>query len=150
MRTWKLVLLCLAFASCGAGNGVETIPVKIVAPDGTLRSRFQAEIADDPAERSQGLMYRQELGKDKGMIFIFPQDSAGPFWMKNTLIPLDMVFIGVDKKIVSVYERATPQTTTPREPAGPYRYVLEIEGGRGDELGIRAGDSVEFQLSAPH
>lgn len=145
-RSWILVLLCLSLAACG-GNGssaVETIPVKISAPDGSLRREFQAEVADDPAERSQGLMYRQELGKDKGMIFIFPQDSDGPFWMKNTLIPLDIIFIGADKKIVSISERATPQTTSPRSPEGIYRYVLEIEGGRGDELGIQPGDGVQF------
>ncbi|HKX12881.1 MAG TPA: DUF192 domain-containing protein [bacterium] len=146
MRSFKLALFFLFFVSCGgSGNGgPELLPVKILAPDGNLRREFQAELADDPTERSQGLMWRQELGKDRGMLFVFPQDTQGPFWMKNTLIPLDIIFISADKKIVSIAERATPQTTTPREPAGPYRYVLEIEGGRGDELGIQAGDGVEF------
>jgi uncharacterized membrane protein (UPF0127 family) len=146
MRSLKLALFSLFLISCGGNGsgGTDLVSVKVSAPDGALRARFQAELADDPAERSQGLMYRQELGKDRGMLFIFPQDTEGPFWMKNTLIPLDIIFIGADKKIVSISERATPQTTTPREPAGPYRYVLEIEGGRSDELNVQAGDGVEF------
>jgi uncharacterized membrane protein (UPF0127 family) len=146
MRSLKLALFCLFFVSCGGGGSgsPDLLSVKVLAPDGNLRREFQAELADDPAERSQGLMYRQELGKDRAMLFIFPQDTSGPFWMKNTLIPLDIIFIGFDKKIVSIVEMATPQTTTPRAPAGPYRYVLEVEGGRSAELGIQGGDSVEF------
>jgi uncharacterized protein len=148
MRSLKLALFSLFLISCGGNgsSGTDLVSVKVLAPDGALRREFQAELADEPAERSQGLMFRQELGKDRGMLFIFPQDSQGPFWMKNTLIPLDIIFIGADKKIVSIAERATPQTTTPREPAGPYRYVLEIEGGRSDELNVQAGDGVEFPL----
>jgi len=147
MRSLKLALFCLFFAACGGSNGSQPlVSVKVIGPDGTLRREFQAELADDPGERSQGLMYRQELGKDRGMLFIFPQDTDGPFWMKNTLIPLDIIFIGADKKIVSISERATPQTTTPRSPEGPYRYVLEINGGRSDELGIEPGNQVEFEL----
>ncbi len=80
------------------------------------------------------------------MLFLFPQLVDGPFWMKNTLIPLDILFIGADKKIISMVENAEPLSTTPRAPAGPYQYVLEIEGGRARELGIQAGDRVEFEL----
>ena len=144
MRSLKMTLFCLFLVACGSGE--DLVAVKISAPDGQLRREFQAELADEPTERSQGLMFRQELGKDRGMLFVFPQDTTGPFWMKNTLIPLDIIFIGADKKIVSIAEMATPQTTTPRSPAGPYRYVLEINGGRGAELAIQAGDGVEFQI----
>ena len=147
MRSLKFALLCLFFVSCGGGSGgQDLLAVKVFGSDGALRREFQAELADDPTERSQGLMWRQELAKDRGMLFIFPQDTEGPFWMKNTLIPLDIIFIGADKKIVSIVERATPQTTSPRAPEGPYRYVLEINGGRSAELGIQAGDAVEFQV----
>ncbi|HEX5034235.1 MAG TPA: DUF192 domain-containing protein [bacterium] len=146
MRSLKLALLCLFLVSCGGSGGQDLLAVKVFGRDGTLRREFQAELADDPAERSQGLMWRQELGKDRGMLFIFPQDTEGPFWMKNTLISLDIIFISADKKVVSLVERATPQTTSPRAPEGPYRYVLEINGGRSSELGIQAGDAVEFQI----
>lgn len=113
--------------------------------DGALIHKFKVEIADDPGERTLGLMYRKELGPDRGMLFIFPEEVTGSFWMKNTLIPLDIIFIGSDRKIISIAARAAPQTTTSREPGGPYRYVLEINGGRAAKLGIASGDTVRFR-----
>jgi uncharacterized membrane protein (UPF0127 family) len=105
---------------------------------------FQVELADDAGERSLGLMYRQELGPEAGMLFIFPQESLGPFWMRNTLIPLDIIFVDSEKKIISIVAQAEPQSETPREAAQPYRYVLEIAGGRAAELGLNPGDRLEF------
>lgn len=131
--------------SCG-GNG-DTIEVKIFsAQKGSELATFKAEIADDAKERSMGLMFRKELGKNRGMLFIFDSDSTGAFWMLNTLIPLDIIFIGADRHIVSMVQEAVPQTTTPRNPEGPYRYVLEIPGGRAAQLGIKPGDAVQFEL----
>ncbi len=144
-RPLAAVLLCLAClfpAACDAGS----TPVRILAPDGKPRHEFRAELALKPAEQAQGLMYRKELGADRGMLFVFPQVTQTAFWMKNTLIPLDMVFIDSNRRIVSIVANAVPQTTTPREAAGPYQYVLEIEGGRAAALGIQAGDRVEFDL----
>ncbi len=127
----------------GCGSGRRT--VKIIAGDsGSIRRQFSVEIADDPQERALGLMYRKRLGKEKGMLFLFPYPVDGPFWMKNTLIPLDIIFIGEDKKIGTIVANATPQTETPRESLESYRYVLEIEGGRAAQLGIQVGDRVEF------
>lgn len=107
---------------------------------------FKAEVADDAQERTMGLMFRSKLGPGEAMLFIFPQDSLSPFWMQNTLISLDIIFVGADKKIVSWVAQAPPQTTEPRYPEGPYRYVLEIAGGRAKELGIQPGDRLEFDL----
>lgn len=130
--------------ACQAEGGVS---VKIHPSSGAAaKASFRAEVAKTPSERAQGLMYRQTLGKHRGMLFVFDEDGASPFWMHNTLIPLDMIFIGRDKKIISIVTQATPQTDTPREAAAPYRYVLEIEGGRAKELGIVPGDRVEFDL----
>lgn len=145
MKLGRLFLLgCLvAWTGCGASEGLT--PVRILAPDGALRGEFQAELASTPAQLAQGLMYRQELGPDRGMLFIFPEVTQTSFWMKNTLIPLDMIFIGADRKIVSIVENAAPQTTTPRSAEGPFQYVLEIEGGRSAALGLRPGDKVEFE-----
>jgi len=136
-------LLFLFPVACDAG----LTSVQIVSPDGKPRQTFKAELALTPAVQEQGLMFRKELGADRGMLFVFPENTHTAFWMKNTLIPLDMVFIGSDRHIVSIVENATPQTTTPREAAGPYQYVLEIEGGRSQALGIQAGDKVDFDLS---
>ena len=143
-RRWIFFALLFALASPACGSEGLT-PVKILSPDGKPRHEFQAELALTPAEQSQGLMYRSEMAPDHGMLFLFPQLNQTPFWMKNTLIPLDMVFISPDKKIVSIVERAAPQTTTPREANGPYQYVLEINGGKAETFGIQAGDNVEFQ-----
>jgi uncharacterized membrane protein (UPF0127 family) len=107
---------------------------------------FKAELADDAQERSMGLMFRRELGANEAMLFIFPEDTQGPFWMQNTLISLDILFVDAEKKIVSWVAQAPPQTTDPRFSEGPYRYVLEIVGGRAKELGIQAGDRLEFNL----
>ncbi len=134
----------IALAACGSQEGLT--PVRIVAPDGALRGEFQAELATTSAQLAQGLMYRQDLGADRGMLFVFPEVTQTSFWMKNTLIPLDMIFIGADKRIVSIVENAAPQTTTPRSAEGPFQYVLEVEGGRSSALGLQAGDRVEFEV----
>jgi len=142
-QIFVLVFLTVTVAHCGASEHENSVRVKSAATGEEL-GHFQVEIADEPAEQATGLMYRKELGANKGMLFLFPQDRMGAFWMLNTLIPLDIIFISADKKIVNIVERAEPQTTTPRNPTAPYRYVLEINGGRSSELGIGAGDSVEF------
>lgn len=144
----KLVLLILAIGFFGAcGTSESTISLQVKSPgSGDVRNTFQVEVADDPSERSMGLMFRKKLGGNEGMLFIFSQDTTGSFWMQNTLIPLDIIFIDVEKKIINIVGSAEPQTTTPRSPEGPYRYVLEIPGGRAAALGIVPGDRVEFNL----
>ncbi len=138
-----LCVFSFTTSSCGNGN-LETQTVKIFSQDETLLATFEVEIADEPSETAQGLMYRQELDPDKGMLFIFSELRESPFWMKNTLIPLDIIFISSDKKIISIVHNATPQTTTPRYAEGPYQYVLEINGGLSQELNIVPGSRVDF------
>ena len=98
-----------------------------------------------PEEHARGLMYRSTLATDAGMIFVFDESSVQRFWMKNTLIPLDMIFIGKDRKIVGIVEDAAPETETERMVGVPSQYVLEIGGGLSARLGIHAGEPVEFQ-----
>lgn len=142
---FKYIFVIAVFLLTSCGSGENRVNVKLFSAQGaTLLGTFQAELADDAQERTIGLMFRQELGANQGMLFIFPADTSGSFWMKNTLISLDIIFINADRKIVSIVERAEPQTTTPRSSAGPYRYVLEISGGRSSELGIQSGDQIEF------
>jgi uncharacterized membrane protein (UPF0127 family) len=106
---------------------------------------FQVEVADTPAKREMGLQYRRELADDRGMIFIFPVESQQSFWMKNTPIPLDMIFINRDRKIVGIVEQTTPFSLDARSVATPSRYVLEIKGGLAKRYGIQAGDAVRFE-----
>lgn len=128
-------------------HGAEGVRVTIVSGEsGEEIGRFQAELADEAGERSLGLMFRRDLPEDRGMLFIFPEDTQTPFWMKNTLISLDIIFIDLDHRVVSLAAEAQPQSTELLYPEGPYRFVLEIPGGRAAELGIQAGDRVEFKL----
>lgn len=104
---------------------------------------FTVEIADDDAERSRGLMFREELAPDAGMLFDFLDERPVAFWMQNTLIPLDMIFIKADGTIARVHAEAVPMDRTSVPSGEPVRFVLEIPGGRAAELGIEAGDTLE-------
>jgi len=107
---------------------------------------FQVEIADDDAERERGLMYRTSLAPDRGMLFHFPEAAPRAFWMKNTYIPLDIIYIGADGRIVSIAAQTEPFNETPVPSAGPALGVLEIYGGRAAELGIAVGDQVNHRI----
>ncbi|HCO55916.1 DUF192 domain-containing protein [Pelagibacterium nitratireducens] len=104
---------------------------------------FTVEIADTPEETSRGLMFREELAPDAGMLFDFIDERPTSFWMQNTLIPLDMLFIKADGEIVRIHENAIPMDTTPIPSGEPVRFVLEIPGGRSAELGLEAGARLE-------
>lgn len=103
---------------------------------------FQVEIADEPQERSKGLMFRREMANEHGMIFDFGEEGPQSFWMRNTYIPLDMLFIKADGTVESIAERTTPMSERGVKSEGDVRYVLEINGGLSDTLGIEAGDKV--------
>jgi uncharacterized membrane protein (UPF0127 family) len=129
-----------------AGDSVFRIPVSIGAGESVV---FQAEIADTPEERSKGLMFREHMGDREGMLFLFPQSSQQSFWMRNTLIPLDMIFIQSDRTILGIVENATPKTETPRRVQGESQFVLEINGGLSKTLGLAAGQTVTFVAPLP-
>lgn len=103
---------------------------------------FNIEIVDTPESRAQGLMYRQELAPDAGMLFDFFEDRDVSFWMRNTFIPLDMIFITGEGVVRNVHVNARPHDPTGIPSDGPVQFVLEIPGGRSVELGIEAGDTV--------
>ena len=133
-------------AGQSAGTGSAPASVASVAIDtGGRKVLFRVEVAVTPEEHARGLMYRSRLADDAGMVFVFEQPSVQRFWMKNTLIPLDMIFIGKDRRIVGVVENAAPETETERMVGAPSQYVLEISGGLSAKLGIRRGEPVEFQ-----
>ena len=134
------LLVVLFFATACQGEPKVTILTK----EGGERS-FQVEIADTPAKRELGLQYRHDLAVDRGMIFLFPNESQQAFWMKNTPIPLDMIFIDHDRKIVGIVEQATPFTLDSRSVNGASQYVLEINGGLSRKYGFMRGDSVRFE-----
>ena len=105
---------------------------------------FEVEVADTPSKRTMGLQYRKELGEDRGMIFLFPAEAPQSFWMKNTPIPLDMIFINREQKIVGIIEQTVPFSLDSRSVGVPSQFVLEINGGLAKRHGIQVGDSVRF------
>lgn len=106
---------------------------------------FTIELADTPDKRTVGLMFRKHLDKDAGMLFLFGNepDSEKSFWMKNTLIPLDMVFIRRDGVIHHIHANAQPHDLTPAPSKGPVFAVLEINGGRAAALGLKPGQQIK-------
>ena len=110
-------------------TGGKTIPITV-------------EIAGTPQEQAKGLMFRTELAPNKGMLFPFPTPKRASFWMKNTYIPLDIIYLHSDGKIESIAANAEPTSLTPVLSKGPVSYVLELAGGRAAELGLKPGDTM--------
>ena len=105
--------------------------------------RFTVEVARTPEEQQRGLMFRESLAPDRGMIFPYEPPQPVAFWMKNTLIPLDLIFIRADGTIANI-ETAVPLSLDSVPSSGEAAAVLEIAGGRSAELGIKAGDKVDW------
>lgn len=152
-----LVFGALGAAGCGAttlyapwaiGQGAAPAPLDLPWATVTVRTaagashRFATEIADTPAARSRGLMFRRQLPADQAMLFVYPRAQHASFWMRNTLIPLDMVFIDADGRVVKVHAEAIPHDETPIPSGAPVRAVLEVAGGEAARRGITAGDRV--------
>jgi uncharacterized membrane protein (UPF0127 family) len=123
--------------------GLKQVPLSIRTSDAT--HAFIVEVAATGAEQARGLMFRTRLAPDKGMIFPFPDDRVASFWMKNTVIPLDIIFIRRDGTIESIAANTTPYSLAPVRSNEPVATVLEIAAGRAAELGIGPGDTVTWQ-----
>lgn len=137
---WLLLTLCLTIcASCTARE-----PYVVLAGE-----RFTVELATTPGEQALGLMYRDQLPDDHGMLFVFPREGMRSFWMKNTRIPLDIFYFDGELNLVSVAENARPCRASPcpsYPSAGPARYVLELNAGKASELGVQPGERLELHL----
>ena len=135
------VLLCFAANTAHAETPSEGN--LFLKTDSAVHS-FKIEIADEPGERSRGLMYRESLDEDAGMLFIYPTPRIASFWTKNTLIPLDMLFIDRSGTIVTIAAETTPHSLSPVVSDAPVIAVLEIDGGDAARLGIDVGDTVKW------
>jgi uncharacterized protein len=107
--------------------------------------RVEVEVAATPESRTRGLMWRKEMAPGKGMLFLFPEEELQSFWMRNTLIPLDMLFINSKMQLVGIVERAVPRTLAPRSVGLPSQFVLEVPGGWCQSVGVVKGITVEFE-----
>ncbi|PVM82061.1 DUF192 domain-containing protein [Caulobacter endophyticus] len=119
-------------------------PLEIVTGRGV--ARFQVEIAATEAEQRKGLMFRKVLAPDRGMLFVYRKPQRAAFWMKNTLIPLDILYIGADGGILSMVRNARPHDEMPLPSGGLVLGVLEIAGGRAGQLGVLPGDRVRHRI----
>ena len=112
--------------------------VRFVSAEGESK-RFSLEVADTEAKRQLGLMYRKEMAADRGMIFVFPEDKIQRFWMKNTYIPLDIIFVDAKWEVVGVVNDVPPLTLEQRAVDTPSRYVIELRAGMAAAQGIKKG-----------
>ncbi len=154
-RASALILLFTAVAGCRPAEAVrvgqstaaaDTVPLSIETAKGART--FRVEVARTPEEQAKGLMYRTALAPDAGMIFPFDPPRPASFWMRNTYIPLDMLFIRADGTIAVIAANTTPLSLAPVESGEPVAAVLEIAGGRSAALGIREGDRVRWKAAA--
>jgi uncharacterized protein len=123
-------------------SGLPVVPLTVTIPGGT--HTFRVEVASTAAQQAQGLMFRTEMGPDEGMIFPRNPPDVASFWMKNTPLSLDIIFIGPDRKVINVAAGTVPYSLTPVGSAGVAAAVLELNAGRAAELGIGPGSEVRW------
>jgi uncharacterized membrane protein (UPF0127 family) len=139
MRYLLLFLTLFAGTACMAKSPYVTLK----------NERFMVELAETSEKQALGLMFRDQMPADHGMLFLFPGEVMRSFWMKNTRIPLDIFYFDEDLKLVSVSENTRPCRTQrcPAYPStGPAKYVLELNAGKAAELGVKTGDILELHL----
>jgi len=142
---WIAIALMPALAACDP-----TPQVAIVSGDNSQRAVVKVEVANTPDARELGLMYRNHLDENAGMIFIFPSPNAAQFWMKNTVLPLDMLFADSNGKVLGIVANAQPYSEALLGGFSGTLYVLEVNAGYAAKHHIVAGDRLHFQGFNPH
>jgi hypothetical protein len=144
LKKWSLLLgLAAGVIACGRNNAMTKLTIqKTNFPASTVILRV--ELADTDEERIRGLMFRKSLGAKEGMLFLFDQDNVSPFWMKNTYLPLDILFINSNHEIVDIKEGNPPLSEELIRPNAPYRLALEVNAGFAKEYKLEPGDRVVF------
>lgn len=135
------MFLAMTVAACSADD-------RLVLHTSTGDYPFTVEVVDTPETRQLGLMFRTSLAPNAGMLFDFQKEEPTAFWMENTLIPLDMIFIGADGIVKTIHVNARPRDRTSIPSVYPVQFVLEVPGGRTQEIGLKVGDRVEHDRIA--
>lgn len=134
-----------AGAASAAAHPVSGLPVIALSVAATGKvHRFRVEVARSGFEQAKGLMFRTALGADEGMLFPMDPPRMASFWMRNTVIPLDIIYIGTDRRILNIAANTVPYDETPLPSDGPVSAVLELAGGKAAALGIGPGDKVAW------
>ncbi len=144
-----LVLTVAFLFGCRPATSLPTVTVTLASPQGVESVPFVMEVASTQESRTKGLMFRDSLGANEGMLFLYPQQQRLSFWMKNTLIPLDMVFVANDWTVVGVLENVPPLNETPRFIDANSQYVLEFKAGTAQRVGIVKGTAVRVKGELP-
>lgn len=113
-------------------------------PDGQPITKIDIQIANTEFDRQLGLMFRKSMGKNQGMLFVFPEARVQSFWMRNTLISLDMIFIDSNKTIISIQRNTKVMSDQSYSSTGPAKYVLEVDAGFSDKNNIKVGDKIDW------
>jgi len=145
---WTVFVLLGFFLAAGAARPAGQHTLEIASKTGV--HVFAVEIADTEAQRARGLMFRKELPEGEGMLFDFHREQDVSFWMENTYISLDMIFIRGDGRILRIAENAVPLSTRIIPSGGPVRAVLEVIGGTARKFGIAPGDRVAYPIFKPN
>lgn len=111
----------------------------------TQIKKIDVELAENDEERMQGMMYRKSMDDEKGMLFIFQREEPQSFWMKNTIIPLDIMYVNSKKEIVKIHKNTTPFSESSLPSEKPATYVVEVSGGFTDRYGVKEGDIISFE-----
>ena len=112
--------------------------------DNTIISTINIEVADDDAEREQGLMYRDTMAENEGMLFLMESEEIQNFWMKNTILPLDILYVDSERRIVSIHKDCKPYSLDQIVSAKPALFVVEVNAGYTNKYGIKVGDQISF------
>lgn len=139
-------LILIAFITLPTGDYLHHGSTVVFEGKDNKTITAQVEIADTEATREYGLMNRTSMPLDHGMLFIFDYQTDVSFWMKDTLIPLDMVFLNNNGRIVDIYKNATPLSEATYTAKSPSKYVIELNGGYCDKYGIQIGDNVSIHI----
>ena len=140
LQAFAVAVVGVLIAASVSATAAEVQPLEIVTKSGV--HVFSVEIAKTEQERATGLMYRKELAEGRGMLFDFTPEQQVSMWMKNTFIPLDMIFVTSEGVVDSFVENAEPRTDAPRPSDGAARYVIELNAGEVARMGLEPGSSV--------
>ncbi len=149
------LFLSLSLTSCHDANkekSINTEPITfekegelyLIRPSGDTLKKLDIEFAESDYEHQTGLMYRDGMEKDQGMLFVYENESQHSFYMKNTYFSLDIIYYDRDSSLVSIQQNALPRDETSLPSEGPAQYILEVNAGLSDELGLEKGDKISF------
>jgi len=153
----QAILVIFVFAGLGVGINYyykwkeekDLITVSFRNPDNSQSMSFKLEVVSTPQERATGLMYRKSLGSNRGMLFIFPVVTLQSFWMKNTYIALDIIFIDQTFKVVGILDQVLPLSERKQSISKRSKYVVELLAGTAEKNGIRSGSRMEYEAVLP-